>query len=108
MELMDEPGQSAGFAKFRREGALLVADLFGPCAPAALEGIRDDIPQRRNDGLVGVAWVADASIEGRRVMEPIVAELYAGIVPIQFFCTRPPADRWLGSLLQLPELQPSR
>lgn len=71
------------------------------CPPDALEALRKVVlySVQRLDN-VAHAIVADASVEGRRLLANTFARVYEGVVPYQLFEDLPSAKAWGNALLQ--------
>ena len=70
------------------------------CTPDALDSIRRTVQYSAVKlRCVGYAIVADPSVEGRELLAPTFAAIYAGVVPYQMFSNVADARTW--SQLQL-------
>lgn len=70
------------------------------CPPDALESLRKVVAYSvRHMGNIAHVIVADSTVEGRKLLEPLFAKLYEGLVPYRMFETLPPAKEWANALL---------
>jgi hypothetical protein len=66
------------------------------CGPDAIEQIRLAAASEVNkSGRVATAWVIDSTIEGGRIMNSVVNNLYKGINPVNIFEDEKFAKAWL-------------
>lgn len=77
-------------------GLMLVVTGSAECTTEALLAIREAARQAwESEGRVATAWVFGPGLEGRRVMQDVLAGVYAGIMPLEVFESEADAGAWL-------------